>query len=179
MEPIFLSHPTADVSPGGAVVVTPWTGETPAAKRGQGVRLQVNHKYLARSSAALVVEPPANGWLTMGKTAHGSPAGEVLTIYQGERPADQAQRLMIFIPMEVSMSPTPTPMRHSLLYTRPRFLRRTPANVFVLTAAYIPDTDGSHWKGFREGRRGGGCVCGGCLCESGVWGVWWWNSTGR
>lgn len=148
MEPIFLSHPTADVSPGGAVVVTPWTGETPAAKRGQGVHLQVNHKYLARSSAALVVEPPANGWLTMGKTAHGSPAGEVLTIYQGERPADQVQRLMIFIPMEVSMSPTHTPMRHCLLYTRPRFLRRTPANVFVYTAAYIPDTDGSHWKGF-------------------------------
>lgn len=86
--------------------------------------------------------------LTMGKTAHGSPAGELSNIFQRVRRDDEDPQLLTFIPMEVSMSPTHTPMRHSLQYMRPQYLRRTPANVFAYTAAYVPDTDGSHWRGF-------------------------------
>lgn len=130
------------------MVITPWTGATPAAQPCQDVRLQVDNRFLARSNTALVVEPRVKGRLTMGKTAHGSPAGELSNIFQRVRRDDEDPQLLTFIPMEVSMSPTHTPMRHSLQYMRPQYLRRTPANVFAYTAAYVPDTDGSHWRGF-------------------------------
>lgn len=71
------------------MVINPWTGATPAAQPCQDVRLQVDHRFLARSNTALVVEPPVKGRLTMGKTAHGSPAGELSTIFQRVRRDDE------------------------------------------------------------------------------------------
>lgn len=90
------------------------------------------------------------GWLSMGKTARRVPRGEVLTIYQLDRSENQVPRLMVFIPKGVAMSMESSPMRHSLLHMRPWYLRRTPADVCIYTAAYILDDDGSHWRGFRR-----------------------------
>lgn len=149
LEPTFFidCHEPDEVDPGGAIVITPWTGETPQDQSGQGTRLRVDHQHLRRLNAALLVEDPPNGWLTMGNTAQGDPGGAVLMIFHHDRREDQGPRLMVFIPMEVPMSVTRSPMRHSLLYTRLRYFRRVPANVFVYTAAYVRDADWSHWKG--------------------------------
>lgn len=162
MEPVRLYHPNEDTHPGTAVVVRPWTAftqdEQPMAQPGQTVHLCVNHMHLARCKTALVVEPPRNGRLSMGKTAHNDEDGERMPGLHLEREDNELARLLVFIPMKALLSDC-SPLRHALLFTRVMFLRRTSASAVIFTAAYIPNADGSacsQWSGCVRKTRGWG-----------------------
>lgn len=98
------------------------------------MHLCVNHMHFARCKTALVVEPLRNGRLSMGKTAQNNEDGERMAVSHLEREENKLSRLLVFIPIKALLCDC-SPLRHALLFTRVRFLRRTPASVFIFTAA--------------------------------------------